>query len=99
MEAAIATLVFLPGLAFGSFLGVVAARVPSGRSIVQPRSQCLTCGTPLAWYDNIPLLSFAMLRGRCRKCRVRIPLREPAVELATALCVVGCALAFGLTLH
>src|SRR5262245_6569916 len=98
MEAALATLVFVPGLAFGSFLGVVAARVPIGRSIVQPRSVCTACATPLAWYDNVPLLSFALLRGRCRSCRVRIPLRDPAVELATGLCVVGCALAFGFTL-
>jgi leader peptidase (prepilin peptidase)/N-methyltransferase len=99
MEAALITLAFLPGLVIGSFLGVVAARVPLGLSIVQPRSACMECASPLAWYDNVPLLSYLLLRGRCRNCRVRIPLREPAVELATGLCTVGCVIAFGLTVH
>jgi leader peptidase (prepilin peptidase)/N-methyltransferase len=99
MEAALVTLAFLPGLVIGSFLGVVAARVPLGLSIVQPRSACMECASPLAWYDNVPLLSYLLLRGRCRNCRVRIPLREPAVELATGLCTVACVIAFGLTVH
>jgi leader peptidase (prepilin peptidase)/N-methyltransferase len=98
MEAALATFAFVPGLAFGSFLGVVAARVPIGRSIVQPRSACMACAAPLAWYDNVPLVSFMLLRGRCRGCRARIPSREPALELATGLLVAGCVLAFGFTL-
>jgi leader peptidase (prepilin peptidase)/N-methyltransferase len=97
MEAALVTLAFVPGLAVGSFLGVVAARVPLGLSIAQPRSACMACASPLAWYDNVPLLSYTLLRGRCRNCRVRIPLREPAVELATGLCAVGCVIAFGFT--
>jgi leader peptidase (prepilin peptidase) / N-methyltransferase len=99
MEAALVTLAFVPGLAIGSFLGLVAARVPLGRSIVQPRSTCMACASPLAWYDNVPLLSYALLGGRCRNCRVRIPVREPAVELATGLCAAGCVVAFGLTIH
>jgi leader peptidase (prepilin peptidase)/N-methyltransferase len=92
-------LVFVPGLALGSFLGVVAARVPLRRSIVRPGSACMSCETPLRWYDNVPVLSYALLRGRCRRCGVRIPPRDLAIELATALSLVGCVLAFGLSLR
>jgi leader peptidase (prepilin peptidase) / N-methyltransferase len=90
-------LVFVPGLAFGSFLGLVAARVPLHRSVVRPGSACMSCETPIRWYDNVPVLSYALLRGRCRRCGVRIPPRDLAIELATALLLVGCVLAFGLT--
>lgn len=90
-------LVFLPGLAVGSFLGVVAARVPLHRSVVRPGSSCMSCETPIQWYDNVPVLSYALLRGRCRRCGIRIPPRDLAIELATALLLVGCVLAFGLT--
>jgi leader peptidase (prepilin peptidase) / N-methyltransferase len=90
-------LVFLPGLAVGSFLGVVAARVPLRRSIVRPGSACMSCEAPIRWYDNVPVLSYAVLRGRCRRCGIRIPPRDLAIELATALLLVGCVLAFGLT--
>jgi leader peptidase (prepilin peptidase)/N-methyltransferase len=90
-------LVFVPGLALGSFLGVVAARVPLRRSIVRPGSACMSCETPISWYDNVPVLSYAVLRGRCRRCGVRIPPRDLAIELATALLLVGCVLAFGLS--
>ena len=89
---------FLPGLAFGSFLNVVAARVPLRRSIVRPASACMSCATPISPLDNVPLLSYLRLRGRCRACGVRIPLRYPAVELATALLLAGCVLRFGLSL-
>src|SRR5919109_2406695 len=88
---------FVPGLALGSFLNVVAARVPLRRSIVRPASACMSCETPLAARDNIPVVSYLWLRGRCRTCGARIPLRYPAVELATALLFVGCVLHFGLT--
>jgi leader peptidase (prepilin peptidase)/N-methyltransferase len=91
-------LVFVPGLALGSFLGVVAARVPQRRSIVRPGSACMSCETPIRWYDNVPVLSYALLRGRCRRCGTRIPPRDLAIELATALLLVGCVLAFGLSL-
>jgi leader peptidase (prepilin peptidase) / N-methyltransferase len=90
-------LVFVPGLAIGSFLGVVAARVPLHRSIVRPGSACMSCETEIAWYDNVPVLSYALLRGRCRHCGVRIPPRDLAIELTTALLLVGCVLEFGLT--
>lgn len=91
-------LVFVPGLALGSFLGVVAERVPLRRSIVYPGSACTSCEAPIRWYDNVPLLSYALLRGHCRRCRTSIPPRDPAIELATALLLAGCVLAFGFTL-
>jgi leader peptidase (prepilin peptidase)/N-methyltransferase len=84
-------------LALGSFLSVVAARVPRKRSIVTPASACLECGTELAWRDNIPLLSWVLLRGRCRHCGTRISALYPGVELATALLVAACVLDFGLS--
>jgi leader peptidase (prepilin peptidase)/N-methyltransferase len=91
-----AALALAPGLALGSFLNVVAARVPLRRSIVHPGSACMACGHEIAWYDNVPLVSYALLRGRCRACGVRIPLRYPAVELVTGLLVAGCVWRFGL---
>jgi leader peptidase (prepilin peptidase)/N-methyltransferase len=97
MDVAFAAICFVPGLALGSFLNVVAARVPLRRSVVHPGSACMSCSTPLAWYDNAPLLSFALLRGRCRHCGASIPWRYPAVEAATALLIGGCVLKFGLT--
>jgi leader peptidase (prepilin peptidase)/N-methyltransferase len=99
MDFALAGLVFAPALALGSFLNVVAARVPLRRSIVSPPSACMSCGYRIAWYDNVPLVSWAVLRGRCRTCRTRIPFLYPAIELVTALLVAGCVLAFGLTAH
>ena len=92
-----ALVAFFPGLALGSFLNVVAARVPLRRSIVRPASACMSCGVALRPRDNVPVLSYLWLRGRCRACGARIPLRYPAVELATALLFVGCVLRFGFT--
>ena len=97
MDFALAGLFFAPGLALGSFLNVVAARVPLRRSIVSPPSACMSCGERIGWYDNVPLVSWAVLRGRCRHCATRIPVRYPAVELLTALLVAGCAFAFGVS--
>jgi leader peptidase (prepilin peptidase)/N-methyltransferase len=97
VNIALAAAAFAPALAVGSFLNVVAARVPLRRSVVSPGSACMSCATPIAWYDNLPLLSWALLRGRCRHCGVAIPVRYPAVELATALLVAACALRFGLS--
>lgn len=91
-----AALAFVPGLAVGSFLNVVAARVPLHRSIVSPGSACMSCGHELGWWENVPLLSYAALRGRCRSCAAHIPLRYPAVELAAGLLVAGCVWKFGL---
>ena len=92
-----AALALAPGLALGSFLNVVAARVPLKRSLVSPPSACMACEQEIAWHDNVPLLSYALLRGRCRSCGAHIPLRYPAVELVTALLVAGCVWKFGLT--
>jgi leader peptidase (prepilin peptidase) / N-methyltransferase len=97
VDVALAAIALAPGLALGSFLNVVAARVPRKRSIVRPASACMQCAQPIAWYDNIPLVSYALLRGRCRSCRAPIGLLYPAVELSAALLVAGCVLAFGLT--
>ena len=98
MDVAVAAYAFAPGLTLGSFLNVVAARVPLRRSVVRPASACMSCGTELAARDNIPVLSWALLRGRCRHCAGRIPLRYPAVEVATAALLAACVLVFGLTL-
>jgi leader peptidase (prepilin peptidase)/N-methyltransferase len=97
MDAFAAVLAFWPGLAIGSFLNVVAARVPVGRSVVHPASACLDCGHEIAWYDNIPVVSWLLLRGRCRSCGSRISARYPLLELATALLVAGCFWRFGLS--
>jgi leader peptidase (prepilin peptidase)/N-methyltransferase len=99
MDFALAGLFLAPGLAVGSFLNVVAARVPLRRSIVSPPSACMSCEQRIAWYDNVPLVSWAVLRGRCRHCGARIPFRYPAVELLTALLVAACVLVFGLSAH
>jgi leader peptidase (prepilin peptidase)/N-methyltransferase len=95
MELAVAVFALAPGLALGSFLNVVAARVPLRRSLVTPRSACMSCSREIAWYDNIPLVSYVVLRGRCRSCSARIPIVYPAVELATAVLVAACVWRFG----
>ena len=97
MNAVAAAFVFAPALALGSFLNVVAARLPLRRSIVRPPSACMSCGERIAWHDNVPVLSWILLRGRCRHCQARIPWVYPGVELATAALVAGCVLAFGVT--
>jgi leader peptidase (prepilin peptidase)/N-methyltransferase len=73
------------GLAVGSFLNVVIYRVPRGESLVRPSSHCPSCNQPIAPYDNIPVVSWLLLRGRCRRCGERISVRYPAVELLTAV--------------
>jgi leader peptidase (prepilin peptidase)/N-methyltransferase len=90
-----AAIALVPGLAIGSFLNVVAARIPLRRSIVSPGSACMSCEVGLAWYDNVPLLSFVLLRGRCRHCRATIPWRYPLVEAVTALLIASSVLKFG----
>jgi len=97
VDVALGVLAFWPALALGSFVNVVATRVPLKRSVVQPRSACMSCGTELAWYDNVPVLSYFVLRGKCRSCGSRISPLYPAVELATAGLVATCVVVFGLT--
>jgi leader peptidase (prepilin peptidase)/N-methyltransferase len=75
---------FVLGAVVGSFLNVVIYRVPRRMSIVKPRSACPSCATPIAWYDNVPMLSWLILRGRCRSCRGAIAVRYPLVEASAA---------------
>jgi leader peptidase (prepilin peptidase)/N-methyltransferase len=96
--AEIVGLLTVLGLVLGSFLNVVIARLPEHRSLWGPRSMCPGCGVAIAWHDNIPLLSFAVLRGRCRACRMSISWRYPIVEALTAAALVGAYLRFGVTL-
>lgn len=80
----------LLGLCFGSFLNVLIYRLPRGMSIVSPPSHCICCNHRIRWYDNIPVLSYLVLRGRCRDCGARISLRYPLVELGNCLLWAGC---------
>ena len=76
---------FLVGLLFGSFLNVCISRLPEHESVVTPRSRCVACGHAIRWYDIIPILSWLLLRARCRDCGERIPWRYPTVEIAIAI--------------
>lgn len=89
--------VFLFGLIIGSFLNVCILRIPSGKSIVMPASACPKCGTPIRPYDNIPVLSYIFLGGKCRACKTRISPMYPAVELLSAMLFFACYSKFGLT--
>ena len=83
------------GLMIGSFLNVCIGRIPAGESIVSPGSRCPYCRTPIAWYDNIPVLSYVILGGRCRQCHKRISLQYPMVEIVTAVAFVVQGLVIG----
>ncbi len=88
----IASLAFIGGMIAGSFVGVVAHRVPQGRSIVGPRSECPSCGATIAAYDNVPVVSWLLLGGRCRSCHERIPARYPLIELAVGAAFAATAI-------
>jgi leader peptidase (prepilin peptidase)/N-methyltransferase len=92
------TLALLAGLLVGSFLNVCIHRWPRDLSIIRPRSYCPSCQHPLAWYDNVPLVSFVLLGGRCRHCRQAISLRYPLVELLTGALFFVTVLTHGPTL-
>jgi leader peptidase (prepilin peptidase)/N-methyltransferase len=98
-EAGAAYLIFagVLGLLFGSFLNVCIYRLPRDLSVVAPRSFCPECGVQIAWRDNIPLLSYALLRGRCRDCRKRIGVRYPLVEASLAGLFVATIWRYGWT--
>ena len=76
------------GLVIGSFLNVCIGRLPAGESVVSPGSRCPSCRAAIAWYDNIPIVSYLLLGGRCRRCRASISMRYPATEAATAVAFV-----------
>jgi len=89
----------LLGAAIGSFLNVCISRLPLGESVVRPRSRCPACGQRIVWYDNIPIVSWVVLRARCRYCRARISWHYPAVELGTMVIWAGMAVLYGPTPH
>lgn len=92
-----AVIVFCFGLIFGSFLNVCIYRIQRGKSVVFPsNSYCPKCKNPIKWYDNVPVLSYLLLRGRCRACSSKISLRYPIVELLTGLLFILFFLKFGL---
>ena len=97
MNAAAAAFALAPALAIGSFLNVVVARVPARRSILHPPSSCGACETEIAWRDNVPVVSYVLLRGRCRHCDASISPLYPVVELVTAALIVACFAVFGPT--
>jgi leader peptidase (prepilin peptidase) / N-methyltransferase len=88
----VASIAFIGGMITGSFVGVVADRVPAGRSIVAPRSACPSCGTQIAAYDNVPVISWVLLGGHCRSCHARIPARYPLIELALGAAFAATAI-------
>ncbi len=94
MDAIIYTLVAILGLCVGSFLNVVIYRVPEGMSVAFPSSHCPKCGYNLRWYDNIPILSYLILGGKCRKCREHISIRYTLVEIANMLLWLLSAILF-----
>lgn len=89
----------LVGAALGSFLNVCLYRWPVGESVIRPRSRCPGCGVPVVWYDNLPVVSWLLLRGRCRSCGQSISIRYPLVEAVVALIWLGSALWFGPSLE
>jgi len=93
----IAVFAFLAGLIEGSFLNVCIVRIPAGESVVRPASKCPKCGKSVRPYDNVPVLGWLWLRGKCRDCKTPISTLYPIVELITGLLFLGCYLAFGLT--
>src|SRR2546427_2041919 len=90
-------LAFTVGACIGSFLNVCIHRLPAEESVVRPGSRCPRCATPIAWYDNVPVVSWAWLRARCRACRARIPARYPLVEAAAGGLAVLALVRFGAT--
>ena len=89
-------LAVLVGLVVGSFLNVCVYRLPRGKSLLHPASHCPACDVPIRWYDNIPLVSFLLLRGRCQGCGSRIAWRYPAVEALTGLLFLLTVWRFGI---
>ena len=95
-EAVVLAFVAVFGAMLGSFLNVCVYRLPRNESVIAPRSRCPGCGKPIAWYDNVPVLSYLALRGRCRHCGMRISVQYPLVELVAGLIWAGSVAWFGL---
>lgn len=91
----IATLIFLFGLVIGSFLNVCIYRIPKKENIVTTRSHCMHCGYELKWYDLIPLLSWVLLRGKCRKCGTKVSIQYPLIELLNGILYLFVFIKFG----
>jgi leader peptidase (prepilin peptidase) / N-methyltransferase len=98
LDPVFASSIFVLGLAFGSFLNVCIYRLPLGLSVVSPRSGCPHCKRPIAFYDNVPVLSWLLLRGRCRHCKAKISARYLFIEVLNGALFLGCYAYFGLTL-
>lgn len=94
-QTVVITFFFLYGIVLGSFLNVCITRIPEGLSIVRPGSRCPSCKTPIRLYDNVPILSWILLRGKCRSCALPISPMYPLVELLTGMLFVACYLRFG----
>lgn len=92
-----AVLAFIIGAIVGSFLNVCIYRMPLGKSIVRPGSHCMRCGKDISWFDNIPVLSFVLLRGKCRRCGLKFSVRYPLVEFLAAALFLLLYLRFGLS--
>ena len=90
---------FVLGLLLGSFLNVVIYRLPRDKPVVADRSRCPRCEVVIRWFDNVPLVSYALLKGRCRKCSSRIPARYPVVELVSAIIAALVVYRYGVTLE
>src|ERR1700683_5047758 len=95
----IAGAVFLLGLLIGSFLNVCIVRIPAGKSIVLPASACSKCGAAIQPYDNIPLVNYLLLRGKCRGCQTKISWMYPVVELLNGALYLLCDLAVRMTIE
>jgi leader peptidase (prepilin peptidase) / N-methyltransferase len=95
LEYYLAVVSLLLGLVVGSFLNVVIYRLPRKESLVRPASHCPSCGNPVRWHDNVPVLGWMMLRGKCRDCGQRISVRYPLVEAITGIAFLLCFLRFG----
>ena len=98
MDTLVLTFAFLFGLIFGSFLNVCIYRIPLDKSVAWPPSFCPHCNKHIRWYDNIPVLSFIFLRGKCRHCNEKISIRYPLIELLTGLLTVLFVWRFGISL-
>ncbi len=97
MHIVLSIFFFVVGAAVGSFLNVCIFRIPEGKSIVLPSSHCFSCGKPIRYYDNIPILSFLILRGACRNCGAKLSFQYPAVELLTGVMSLVLYRTYGLS--